>query len=243
VLIRCDKCSTVYELDEKLLPAGGAPVQCSRCQYVFTAYPAPAAARPAPTPVPTPAPEPPAGAPARPATRAPRAAPPAGESRTADGRPIRKVPFPDEEPTPSPAVARNLARPAPPKIAPPPTALASLRWIIPLLAVLAAVAAVVAWRLTHRVTPEAAQKRAEGQSLLLRDDRGSLARATIAFADAVRADPKPFQASADRVPGRALVLEAQATEPQLAPDEGSPTGTPRLIPRKTLSHAGTEAAR
>jgi predicted Zn finger-like uncharacterized protein len=39
VLIRCDKCTTLYELDDKLLPRQGARVQCSRCQFVFTAYP------------------------------------------------------------------------------------------------------------------------------------------------------------------------------------------------------------
>jgi predicted Zn finger-like uncharacterized protein len=41
VLIRCEKCSTLYELDDKLLPPQGAPVQCSKCQFVFKAYPAP----------------------------------------------------------------------------------------------------------------------------------------------------------------------------------------------------------
>jgi predicted Zn finger-like uncharacterized protein len=39
VLIRCEKCATLYELDDNMLPPGGAPVQCSRCQFVFTAYP------------------------------------------------------------------------------------------------------------------------------------------------------------------------------------------------------------
>ena len=39
MLIRCDKCTTLYELDDKLIPRQGAPVQCSRCQFVFTAYP------------------------------------------------------------------------------------------------------------------------------------------------------------------------------------------------------------
>jgi predicted Zn finger-like uncharacterized protein len=38
VLIRCEKCATLYELDDNMLPPGGAPVQCSRCQHVFTAY-------------------------------------------------------------------------------------------------------------------------------------------------------------------------------------------------------------
>lgn len=37
--IRCEKCPEVYELDEKLVPPGGAPVQCSKCQTVFRVYP------------------------------------------------------------------------------------------------------------------------------------------------------------------------------------------------------------
>lgn len=39
MLISCEKCSTTYDLDETLLPVAGAPVQCTRCQHVFTAYP------------------------------------------------------------------------------------------------------------------------------------------------------------------------------------------------------------
>lgn len=45
MLIRCENCSTVYQLDENVLPASGAPVQCTRCQHVFTAYPPQAAGR------------------------------------------------------------------------------------------------------------------------------------------------------------------------------------------------------
>lgn len=37
--IRCDRCSTVYELDASRLPPGGAAVQCTRCRHVFTARP------------------------------------------------------------------------------------------------------------------------------------------------------------------------------------------------------------
>jgi predicted Zn finger-like uncharacterized protein len=43
VLISCEKCSTTYVLDDKLIPAQGAPVQCTRCGHVFTAR-APSAA-------------------------------------------------------------------------------------------------------------------------------------------------------------------------------------------------------
>jgi predicted Zn finger-like uncharacterized protein len=37
VLISCEKCSTTYVLDDALIPAQGAPVQCTRCGHVFTA--------------------------------------------------------------------------------------------------------------------------------------------------------------------------------------------------------------
>lgn len=39
MLISCEKCSTTYVLDDKLIPPQGAPVQCTRCQHVFTARP------------------------------------------------------------------------------------------------------------------------------------------------------------------------------------------------------------
>ncbi|HYQ80067.1 MAG TPA: zinc-ribbon domain-containing protein [Anaeromyxobacteraceae bacterium] len=44
--LRCERCSAVYELDDALLPPGGAPVQCSRCQHVFHAWAPPAAKGP-----------------------------------------------------------------------------------------------------------------------------------------------------------------------------------------------------
>jgi predicted Zn finger-like uncharacterized protein len=37
--IRCERCATVYELDEKRFPARGALVKCTRCQHVFRAAP------------------------------------------------------------------------------------------------------------------------------------------------------------------------------------------------------------
>lgn len=48
MLIRCEKCSTTYELEERLIPPGGAPVQCSRCEHVFRAYPQPRRAEASP---------------------------------------------------------------------------------------------------------------------------------------------------------------------------------------------------
>jgi predicted Zn finger-like uncharacterized protein len=37
--IRCERCSTVYELDASRLSPGGTPVQCTRCRHVFHAFP------------------------------------------------------------------------------------------------------------------------------------------------------------------------------------------------------------
>jgi predicted Zn finger-like uncharacterized protein len=43
VRIRCERCATTYELDERRLPTHGALVKCTRCDHVFRAAP-PAAA-------------------------------------------------------------------------------------------------------------------------------------------------------------------------------------------------------
>lgn len=48
VLISCEKCATTYNLDERMLPPQGAPVQCTKCQHVFLAKPQAAAAVAAP---------------------------------------------------------------------------------------------------------------------------------------------------------------------------------------------------
>jgi len=68
--IRCERCATVYELDERILPPTGAPVQCTRCQHVFHAFPPQAAGRTlAGQPPPVAAARPVAPVPARPAPR------------------------------------------------------------------------------------------------------------------------------------------------------------------------------
>jgi hypothetical protein len=99
------------------------------------------------------------------------------------------------------------------------------RWLLPLaiVALVALVAgAVVAWRLLGRgADPGAVRRRAEGHSLLLRDDRTSLARAVVAFDDAYRLEPRLVEARADRDLARALILglvqgEALRAEARLA---------------------------
>ena len=36
MIVRCERCSTTYELDESLLEAEGSEVECARCHHVFT---------------------------------------------------------------------------------------------------------------------------------------------------------------------------------------------------------------
>jgi predicted Zn finger-like uncharacterized protein len=46
VRIRCERCATIYELDEKRLAPHGALVECTRCGHVFRAAPTPGASPP-----------------------------------------------------------------------------------------------------------------------------------------------------------------------------------------------------
>jgi len=148
VIIRCERCSTLYELDEALLAPEGSPVQCTRCQAVFTARPPMPAARtlvgaPAPTepgaaaPVATPTatPVPIAPAPMAAPGTAPPAAPTSSSASPADATAARATqPHPPgatarpegaaAAPRPArtgPAVYRPRAPAAPPAVSRPPT--------------------------------------------------------------------------------------------------------------------------
>lgn len=39
MIIECEKCESKFSLDETLLKSEGSKVKCSKCKYVFTAYP------------------------------------------------------------------------------------------------------------------------------------------------------------------------------------------------------------
>lgn len=193
MLIRCEKCTIVYELDERLLPPQGAPVQCSKCQFVFKAYPPQTTGGPVPAstglppsgqgsvtappsisspgasaqaaasggalqqgqPEGTAAGGPIGGAAAQPPPNATQSAPRPGfgpsltpistssPRLTADGRPIRKVPFPvpdDLSATPRPSARVSVVastqrrKPVP------------WPWIAPILALLIILAAYLIWR-------------------------------------------------------------------------------------------------
>jgi predicted Zn finger-like uncharacterized protein len=101
VIIRCEKCSTVYELDDKLIPSSGAPVQCSRCEHVFRAFPE---KKPEPRLELVP---PPPATPVEPATEEP-----AWAERSAAPGVVTRVP------TPVPSVPTPVPTP-PPELSPP----------------------------------------------------------------------------------------------------------------------------
>ena len=221
--IRCERCSTVYELDERVLPPGGAPVQCTRCQHVFHAFPPQAAGRTLPMFPAVPGegvarPAPPfAGAPGPSAPRPgphPAAPEPARQAPAPGGQsppPARQVPAPAQQP------------PAPAAPAPPPprrdrrsdtvTILVGQirsrrlwKWLGPLLLLLAAGAGYgVFWHRSRQIDPTALARRQEGLHLLGRDDASSLARAGEVLAEASRLDPTLIQARADRAMALALL--------------------------------------
>lgn len=219
MLIRCDRCSTLYELDEALLAPEGSPVQCTRCNHVFTARPAGASQdeaerldatqgldepdRPEPPPPPLDEeeerPEPPATAFAR------QPAPPQRWDR------------------PGPPVYRPSVAPPPSGVARPPQIRrdavgafearlrrsARWRWLAPVLVVLALAAILTAWMLlSRRQAPVATRLRAEGLALIALDDTASLEQAAARLEEALRSAPGERQAEADRA--LAEVLRATA---------------------------------
>jgi len=163
--IRCERCATVYELDEKRLPTGGAAVKCTRCQHVFRAVPPELPAVPSVPPARPPVPT---------------------EERTAvfdfsrSAGPEQTASYATAPPPPpGPPVSHSL--PHPRRAAPPPPA--STRrsrwpWILAILLVLAAAIAASVWvasRNRRDGTAEREVDRLEG--LLARDDRASLEQA------------------------------------------------------------------
>lgn len=226
--IRCERCATVYELDEKRLPARGAQVKCTRCQHVFRATP-PGQTLPAQTPPVEPA-----------AADAPRPVP--TEERTAvfdfsrGTTPERTASY-VTAPPPAPASAVGTAGsaapadpqgPSHPRVAQaaPVAAAPSARWPLFLLVlILLAVALAAAWFATRkRGEPTAVSRAGTLQSLLARDDRSSLEQAAFRPSGEEAGDGATFRSlamlwlAADAreelapIRARVLALEAQALQ-------------------------------
>ncbi len=194
MLIRCERCSTVYAFDEKLLPLGGAPVQCTRCQHVFSAFPPQAAARiaiyPPPPASPTASTQAPVPAAGTPPSEARRAAPP---------RPEPKAEPPVSGPATRAPMARDPQSDTIAMFAAPVRSAARWKWLGPLLAAVVIAAGYATWTWhSRRIAPTAERMHAEGLALLARDDAASLARAAAIFTEALALDGKVFRARADR---------------------------------------------
>ena len=219
--IRCERCSTMYDLDETLLAPAGSEVQCTKCQHVFTAFPPRAPGR---TLVGVPAQQAHQAAPAP--SRGPRA--PASASPAASGPPGARR-------SDGPAATRGV-RPAPPQVyrpAPPaPGAAPSTvgrsgmlrrgrdtvgtfearlrwtarwRWLAPLLAVaLVAVVAAAWWLLSRREGPSDDRTQREALALVALDDVASLDAATAKLAEVVERSPGSHAAAADLALAEAL---------------------------------------
>jgi predicted Zn finger-like uncharacterized protein len=173
VIIRCERCSTMYELDETLLAPDGSQVQCTKCQHVFTAVPPGAPGRTlvgVPAQAPTTPPSPPAPAaeqrpeprsatqperaatPPRPAASGPSRSPATAAANRPDGAPPRVAR------TGTPSVYRPPAG-SPPMVARPPVLkrdtvgtfearlrwAARWRWLAPALGVVLAAAVAGGW--------------------------------------------------------------------------------------------------
>jgi predicted Zn finger-like uncharacterized protein len=201
VHIRCERCSTLYELDETLLSPQGSPVQCTRCQHVFTAYPARGTARtaggpPAHAPPERPdAPSPPDEAGAR---RIPRPGGPA----------VYRPPAP-AAPAASPAVHRApiLKRDAVGAFEARLRWSHRLRWLVPVAALaLAAVAGTAILLVRARGGPsrEALRLREQAMALVAQDDLASLARAEEALQGLGATEPELRAALADAALARVL---------------------------------------
>lgn len=233
MLIRCDHCSTLYELDETLLAPEGSPVQCTRCDHVFTARPPGASAavaddegadgtgsEPVPPPrgqrhVPPPPPDEDDDVPDLPRSSAAAAAPPG---------PARQPAPPQRWDRPGPPVYRpGGATSAPPGVTRPPQIRrdavgafearlrrnARWRWLGPVLVLLVLAAVAAAWLLfSRRQGPVTERLRTEGLALVALDDAASLEQAVARFDEALRAAPRRREAEADRA--LAQVLRATA---------------------------------
>jgi predicted Zn finger-like uncharacterized protein len=210
LLIRCDRCSTLYELDEALLAPEGSPVQCTRCNHVFTARPAAGTSGDAPPPPPPARSEPPPEA----AVEEVPEPPPASVSRQS---------APPQRERSGPPVYRPSVAPSAPTVTRPPQIRrdavgafearlrrsARWRWLAPTLVVLALAALAAAWLLfSRRHGPVAERLRTEGLALVALDDSASLRQGIALFDEALRSAPNRREAEADRA--LAEVLQATA---------------------------------
>jgi predicted Zn finger-like uncharacterized protein len=192
--IRCERCSTTYDLDESLLAPEGSPVQCTKCQHVFTAVPPRTAGRtligvpaaPAPHPVAPPratASEPPTSS-SRQGPAIYRPSPKAAASASGSGAAARTTRA--RRDTMGAFEARLKAS-------------ARLRWLVPLVLLLILLVVGGAWMLlSRRVDPAAARRHSEAMALVALDDLESLEKASQTLEELGRGETGIDSLDADR---------------------------------------------
>jgi predicted Zn finger-like uncharacterized protein len=226
VVIRCERCSTLYELDEALLAPGGSQVQCTRCQHVFTAFPprapgrtlvgvpattgseapsaprtdaAPAAGPRQPGPV---ASAPHAGPPGTAAPPQPQASAPRAEPRA-----VRSGPPPVYRPSPAAALPTSTTGARAPLLKRDTIGTfenrlrwsARWRWLAPSLAAILVGGGVAAWFLFgRRADPEVSRTRGDAMALVALDDAGSVDQAITRLDAVLRRAPNQRGAASDR---------------------------------------------
>ena len=224
MVIRCERCSTLYELDEALLSPAGSQVQCTRCQHVFTAFPpraagrtlvgVPAQAAPAERSVAHPAASRPAASAAAAGGGAAAAGPASGPTRHDTPRPVRSGPPPVYHPAmnaalPTAGHAPLLKRDTVGTFEARLRWSARWRWLAPLLAVGTVAVAVAAWSLlARRGDSDASRTRSDALSLVALDDAESVEQAITRLDAVLRRTPKDPVAACDRA--LAYVLRAAA---------------------------------
>ncbi|HSN91167.1 MAG TPA: zinc-ribbon domain-containing protein [Anaeromyxobacteraceae bacterium] len=206
MIIRCERCSTRYELDEGLLSPQGSPVQCTRCQHVFAAYPSRPAAEAPPSPT---SPSLPAGHSAGEEAGAARGA-------RAGGPAVYRPP-----PAAAAAAAAHVQR-APILKRDAVGAFESrlrwshrMRWLRPgaaAAAVVATVALVLLLRARGGPGDEELRLRSEAMALVAQDDVGSLERAEATLERLAASEPELRAALADAALARALRASSQDEE-------------------------------
>jgi len=267
LVIRCERCSTLYELDEALLSPSGSQVQCTRCQHVFTAHPPRSAGR---TLVGVPAQAAAAGA-APPAAKAPSAgalqaekpralhgagARPAATASGLPGRPEQRGVRPGSPPVYRPA-APTGGSPAPSAVRAPVLRKDTIgafearlrwsarwRWLAPSLVALAVAAAAAGWTLlSRRGDPAAGRERAEALALAALDDTASLERAMARLDELERRTPALPGVAADRALVQVLRAASLAEEGEALAARQAARGAERERQRREQPAGWEEAER
>jgi predicted Zn finger-like uncharacterized protein len=218
--IRCERCSTTYELDEKLLAPEGSPVQCTKCQHVFTAVPPRAAGRTLVGVAAAPAPN----APAPP--RAPTAPPAESQGQPAAERkgPAIYRPAPGAPAAASASAARTAPKPRRDAMGTMEKRLqasARLRWTVPVIALVLAAVIVGGWLVVRKKSdPKLERRRAEAMALVMLDDIESLEKASALLEELSKQDDVLDALDADRALAQILLATGLLEEVATVPVEG-----------------------